>query len=40
MGTHRYEDTKPLALQLPLVNTSKPLVRRMVMHMKSATVEV
>jgi hypothetical protein len=34
--THRYAETKLLALQRPSVKTAKPLVSRMMMHMKSA----
>lgn len=37
--THRYAETNVLELQFPFVKTVKPLVRRMMMHMKRAKYE-
>jgi hypothetical protein len=34
--TYRYEDTKPAALQLPLVKFVKPAVKRMMTHITNA----
>jgi hypothetical protein len=39
-GAYRYAETNLLELQLPLINTENPLVKRMRMHMKNATEEL